>query len=82
MTLRGGSQRHLSDQRVAPRDVPSAHRSRATVARVWRREPLARRGEELSAAPTPVFDRADSNGDGYVDQAELAALKGGRSQPH
>ncbi|WP_170935375.1 EF-hand domain-containing protein [Sphingopyxis indica] len=36
----------------------------------------------MSAAPTPVFDRADSNGDGYVDQAELAALKGGRSQPH
>ncbi|WOF41797.1 hypothetical protein KNJ79_11055 [Sphingopyxis indica] len=82
MTLRGGSQRHLSDQRAAPRDVPSARRSRATAARERRREPLARRREELGAAPAPVFDCADSNGDGYVDRAELAALKAKRSQAY
>ncbi len=30
---------------------------------------------ELQAAPMPVFDRADANHDGFVDQKELSAFR-------
>jgi hypothetical protein len=30
---------------------------------------------ELAAAPTPIFDRADSNHDGVIDKSELAQLR-------
>ena len=70
------------DGQLHPDDFPAARRSQSLTALVGRliaNADMNRDGAvssfEISMAGMPLFDRADSNGDGSIDQSEIARLR-------
>jgi Ca2+-binding EF-hand superfamily protein len=70
------------DGRLTAEDFPRASQSQSLTAlagRLVAHADLNQDGavsqDELGLAGTPLFDRADSNGDGFVDREEVARLR-------
>lgn len=61
--------------RLAKFRPEAANRLNALIRQVDQNQDGKATKAEFSSAPMPLFDRADSNADGKLDQGELAALR-------